>query len=108
MSVELQRAGLFLGLGVLALLSVCGFILGRARRWTYVWMLTGYVWALLLALYVVAMLAAPTNGGGDNDTAAGAGLVILGLPMLFIVGIFVGIGAGASLLCGRRTGSSAA
>jgi hypothetical protein len=105
MSVGLQRAGLALGLGSLALLPVSGYILGRARRWMYVWVLVAYVWMLLLVLYVVTMLAVPVAGGSDNDTAAGAGLVILGLPMLFIVGVLVGAGAGVGLLVGRRTES---
>jgi hypothetical protein len=107
-SVGLQRAGLVLGLGSLALLPACGYVLGRAQRWTYVWVLTGYVWVLLLALYVVTMLAAPPSGASDNDTAAGAGLVILGVPLLFVVGAIVGIGAGAGRLVGRRMGSPAA
>jgi hypothetical protein len=107
MSVGLQRAGLALGLGSLALLPVSGYILGRARRWMYVWMLVAYVWMLLLVLYVVTMLAVPVAGGSDNDTAAGAGLVILGLPLLFIIGVLVGAGAGVGLLVGRRTGTPA-
>jgi hypothetical protein len=108
MSIGLQRAGLALSLASLALMTACGYLLGRARRWTYVCALTGYVWVLLLALYVVAMLAAPPPGASDNDTAAGAGLVILALPLFLVVSAFVGIGAGAGRLGGRRPGSPVA
>lgn len=102
MRVGVQRSGLALGLASVALMTACGYLLGRAQRWTYVCALAGYVWVLLLALYVVVILAAPSPGASDNDTTAGAGLVILALPLLLVVSAFVGIGAGAGRLGGRR------
>jgi hypothetical protein len=103
MSAGLQRAGFALGLASMALLAVCGYLLGRARRWTYVYVLIGYVWVLLLALYVVAMLAGPTSSASDGDTVAGAGLVILALPLLLILSAVVGVGAVAGRIGRRRT-----
>jgi hypothetical protein len=101
MGARLGIAGAALGAIALVLLSLCGYLLGRNQRWEYVWALIGYVGVQILALYVVAMLMVPTSTGSDNDTAAGAGLVIIGAPMLCIVGLFVAIGAGASLLAER-------
>lgn len=107
----LMRSALMLGIGSATLLPVCGFVLSRSRGWVYQGILVGYVWALLMMLYVVAMLAAPAAAGSDSDTAAGAGVVILGIPMLLVVGALVGIGAVANLIVGRlsaaRTRSSA-
>jgi hypothetical protein len=76
------------------LLLVCGSLLAQAGRWVYVASLTLYVWGLLLAWYIGAMLMTPAADGSDNDNAAGAGLVILGLPGLFVVAALVGLGAG--------------
>ncbi len=88
------RAGLMLALGSAGLLVVCGFLLARAGRWVYVAALTLYVWVLLLFWYVGAMLMAPAVDLSDNDNAAGAGLVILGVPALLVVATLVSLGAG--------------
>lgn len=109
LSTGLIRSGLALGVGALVLLPVCGYLLARANRWSYVWTLIAYVWVLLLAFYIFAMLTAPTGDGTSGDTAAGAGLVILGVPLLLLVAAFVGFGVGTSALFGalsrRRTRS---
>jgi hypothetical protein len=99
-SSGLLHSGLAVGVSALVLLSVCGDLLARAQRWSYVGALIGYVSALLIALYVVAMLTAPTEAGTSNDTAAAAGLVILGIPLVLFVTTFVGLGAGTSVLVG--------
>lgn len=88
--------GLVLGIGSVILLVVCGYLLAHAGRWVYMAGLTLYVWGLLLAWYVGAMLMTPATDGSDNDNAAGAGLVILGIPALFAVAVLVGLGAGAA------------
>lgn len=54
--------------------------------------LVAYVWALFMAVYVVAMLASAPPGGPDTDTAAGAGLAILGLPVALVIAVLAGVG----------------
>jgi hypothetical protein len=93
-SQGIVRGGLTLAVGSVLLL-VCGYLLAHAGRWVYVAALTLYVWGLLLAWYIGAMLmTTPAADGSDNDNAAGAGLVILGVPGLFVVAALVGLGAG--------------
>lgn len=95
--VDLSEAvvlgGLTLLVGSVVLLPVCGYLLAHAGRWVSVAALTLYVWGLLLPLYIVSMVMTPAANGLDNDNAAGAGLVILGVPGLLGVAALVGIGA---------------
>ncbi|HEX3929963.1 MAG TPA: hypothetical protein VHW64_04625 [Nocardioides sp.] len=100
LSSGLLRSGLALGVLVLAYLPASGYALARARRWPYVGALVLYISALLILLYVIAMLTAPTDGGTSNDTAASAGVVLLAIPTLLLVAVCVGLGAGASALVG--------
>jgi hypothetical protein len=93
-SEAILRGRLTLAVGSVVLLLVCGYLLAYAGRWVYVAALTLYVWGLLLAWYIGAMLMTPAADGSDNDNAAGAGLVILGVPGLFVVAALVGLGAG--------------
>ena len=107
-SDAIVRGGLMLAVGAVVLLLVCGYLLAHAGRWVYMAALTLYVWGLLLAWYVGAMLmTTPAADGSDNDNAAGAGLVILGVPGLFVVAALVGLGAGVGAvvraLARRRT-----
>lgn len=91
--------GLTLAIGSPLLLVVHGWFLGRADRWLFVGALTLYVWGLFMFGYVAAMLMMPvTPGAADDDTAAGAGVVLLAVPALLIVAILVGLGAGAGAL----------
>jgi hypothetical protein len=105
LSPWLVRSGLGLAIGAVVLLVLCGYVLGRSRRWIYLATLVGCVWALLLALYIAAMLSVPVTGPSDNDNAAGAGLAILAVPVLFVVATLVGMGAGAGLLVGHLSGA---
>ena len=82
----------------MVLLGGGGYVLANAGRWSYIGALVIYVWALLLAWYIGAMLSTPAADGSDNDTAAGAGLVILGVPALVVVVALVGLGAGVGAL----------
>jgi hypothetical protein len=105
LSEAINRGGLTLLVGSAALLPTCGCVLAHAGRWIYLAGLTLYVWVLLLAWYIGAMLMAPATDGSDNDTAAGAGLVILGVPGLFVIAALVGLGAAAGAAvraAGRR------
>jgi hypothetical protein len=106
LSEAVVRGGLTLLVGSVVLLPVCGSLLAHAGRWVYVTALTLYVWGLLLALYIGSMVMTPAANGLDNDNAAGAGLVILGVPGFFVVaalvGIGVGVGAVVRALAGRR------
>src|SRR5580765_3567075 len=95
LSEGLARSGLALAVAAAILLTVCGYLVCRPRRGIYLWALVAYVWVLLLALYVVAMVDTATAG---SDDAAGAGLVILGIPMLIVVATLACLGAGARLL----------
>ena len=104
-SEAVNRGGLMLLVGSVVLLPACGCVLAQSGRWAYLAALTLYVWVLLLAWYVGAMLMAPATDGSDNDTAAGAGLVILGVPGLIVIAALVGLGAavGAAVRAlGRR------
>lgn len=99
-SEQLAIVGIALGASALVWLSVCSFTLGLNRRWTYVWVLICYLEALLLNFFVVAMFMTPSDAAGD-DTGAGVGLIIISVPMVCMVAVFVGIGAGVSLLVDR-------
>lgn len=104
-SEAIKRGGLTLLVGSTVLLPACGYLLAHSGRWIYLAALTLYVWVLLLAWYIGAMLMAPAADGSDNDTAAGAGLVILGVPGLIVIAALVGLGAaiGAAVRAqGRR------
>lgn len=91
--------GLTLAIGSPLLLVACGWLLGRAGRWVFVGALTLYVWGLLMVGYVAAMLMMPVAPGvADDDTAAGAGVVLLAVPALLTVAVLVGLGAGAGAL----------
>lgn len=100
MSSRFGVTGLALLALAIGLLMTCGYVLGRDRRWLYAWALCGYVTVLLIALYVLAWLMVPPPAVGDNDTSAGAGVVVLGLPTLAIVSLLVSVGVGASLIVG--------
>lgn len=101
MSSGLGVTGLALLALAIGLLLICGYLLGRDRRWLYAWVLSAYVTVLLIALYVLAWLMVPPPAVGDNDTSAGAGVVILGVPTFAIVGFLVTAGVVASLIAGR-------
>ena len=100
---------------------VLAWLIGAALSWTVLWgALLGYrrAWpvvlvsapvgtALLMACYVVAMLASPpasTQGAAspDNDNAAGAGLVLLTVPAFLIMASLLGVGAGAGWCTSRH------
>jgi hypothetical protein len=100
LSSGLLRSGLALGVLTLVCMPASGYVLARARRWPYVGALVLYITGLVVVLYVIAMVTAPTGGASSNDTAAGAGVALLAIPSLLLVAICVGLGAGASQLVG--------
>ncbi len=101
-AADLSSALDLAGLGLLAAwfggTVVSGLLLGFRGRWAYVGFLVAYVWTLVLAWYVSAMLMTPADSGSDNDTAAGAGLVILAVPTLLAVVVLTTTGAGLGAL----------
>lgn len=54
--------------------------------------LVAYVWFLTMGVYCLAMLASAPPGGPDTDTAAGAGLVILSVPVALVIAILAALG----------------
>jgi hypothetical protein len=108
LSMVFLYSGLALAVVWLTLLVGCSYVLARSRRWVYLWVLTGGAWFLGIALYVVGMVTAPPTEPTDtNDIAAGVGILILGVPLLLVIGIIVAVGVGASTVVGhvsqRRT-----
>ena len=93
LSRELLVAGFTLGIAAPLLLVTGGYLLARTNRWLHLVALTGFVTALVLALYGVAMLL-PTESGDDNTHAAAAGGVIFALPIWMVVTAFCAVGAG--------------
>jgi len=69
-----------------------GGAVGRVARWRELAAATIAGTCALLFWYAVAMVSQP-DPNGNNDQAAGAGAVILGVPTLIVV---------ASLLCAGR------
>lgn len=98
----LVATGLALVAVAVAGLLVCGYLLGRDRRWSYACILSAYVTGLMATLYVAAMLTGP-DPDGTNDNAAGMGLAILGLPTLAVVFALVALGFGTRLIGGWMT-----
>ena len=70
-----------------------GFLLAFHAAWPSVVLMAGYVWVLSMAWYVASMLIGP-DPAGTNDIGAGAGVVILGIPMFLVIGTLVSVGAG--------------
>jgi hypothetical protein len=68
-------------------LTVAGILLGWRRRWGVAVIFALYVWGLLLVAYAQAMLSAP---GPDQDTTAGAGAVVIGIPALAAILVATG------------------
>jgi hypothetical protein len=85
-------------------LPVSGFIGARTRRWGSLLLVVWLVWALSLLWYVGSMLDGPDTSGSDD--AAGAGLVILGIPALGVIILLAALGAGigvtANVVAQRR------
>jgi hypothetical protein len=104
-TVELVVVG---GLGAVAVLATIGWgalVAWRgATRW--LWPAAAAGTAVQLMTYVIAMLAAPPSAGlADNDTAAGAGVVLLAIPTAVIVLALLWFGAALGAL-GRRIARS--
>jgi hypothetical protein len=82
---------------------IFGAAIGRRREFYWLWFVGGGGTATLLVGYVVAMLATPpTSGSGDNDNAAGAGLVIWTIPTAVVVLTLLWLGAGLGFATTRR------
>ena len=89
-----------LGAAALLLIPVTGYVAGAApRRVPRMLAATGLIWAILMMLYSLAMLASSDPNG---DIAAGAGLVLLAIPAAIAVSVLVGIGALIRMLVERR------
>lgn len=82
--------------GALALIGtpITGFVAGRRPRAVERLLLcAGYIWFGFAATYTAAMLAQPVLPTDTNDTAAGAGLAILGIPAGVAIAVLLGLGA---------------
>ncbi|MFE0458741.1 hypothetical protein ACFW1A_05695 [Kitasatospora sp. NPDC058965] len=92
-----------------------GGLLGFRRAWSVAALSAPASTALLMCCYVLVMLLGPSSGGGgasaDNDNAAGAGVVFLGVPTLLLMAVLLAVGAGAGsllgILLGRRSAPAA-
>lgn len=82
-----------------------GYLVGRRRATKWLWPAAAIGSALQLAFYVTAMLAAPSTDGSEQDTAAGAGLVILAIPTALAILTLLWIGAGLGALSRKFKGS---
>ena len=84
-----------LGVVLVILMPVAGFIAGRSpRAFPRIAVAAGVIWGSLMVGYALSMTA---SSGPASDDAAGAGLVILGIPTAFVVASLVGVGALARL-----------
>jgi len=89
------------GLAVLAVLATIGwgaFVAWRgATRWLWHAAVAGTT--VQMTTYVIAMLSVPQSpGSADNDTAAGAGVVLLSLPTAVIILTLLWLGAALGAL----------
>jgi hypothetical protein len=89
------------GLGVVAVIATIAwgaFVAWRGEtRWLWPAAVAGT--AVQLFFYVTAMLAAPQSpGSADNDTAAGAGVVLLAIPTAVIILTLLWLGAALGAL----------
>ena len=80
------------GLAVLASVG-WGFALGRRGRRRQLGLSVPAGSAALLIGYVISMFISADPNDPRTDNAAGAGLVILAVPVLLVVAMLVGIGA---------------
>lgn len=74
------------GIFALALVPITGFVAGRSSfgaSAARVAAAVGLVWFYCAVAYGAAMFSEP--GGDDNSSAVGAGLVVLGIPLLVIL-----------------------
>lgn len=89
------------GVGVAATLAL-GYILGTRRLWAHVPVAAMLGTALFAVLYVAAMVGLSDPNDTTVDNAAGAGLVIFGVPLfLGLVGLLA-LPAGLAALVARR------
>jgi hypothetical protein len=88
----------FGSLAVLATLA-WGCLVGRRAATGWLWQAAAIGTGVQVLFYVTAMLAAPTTTNGqDNDTAAGAGIVIIALPTAATILLLLWTGAAVGAL----------
>lgn len=76
-----------------------GYLVGRRRATVWLWPAAAAGTAVQLFTYVTAMLAGPQSpGDANNDTAAGAGFVILAVPTAMLTLALLWLGAGIGML----------
>ncbi|RZS91673.1 hypothetical protein EV189_0920 [Motilibacter rhizosphaerae] len=78
-----------------------GALLGAAARWRDLACSVAAATAVLIALYVGAMLFWPRGDDVSSDDAAGAGVVLLIVPMAVSVALCLGLGAVPAALVRR-------
>jgi hypothetical protein len=88
------------GLAVLTT-GAWGFLVGRRRALRWLWPAAAVGTAAQLFWYAVAMLAAPSSDGSDQDLGAGAGVAILTVPIALITAALLWFGAGLGVLSRR-------
>jgi hypothetical protein len=89
------------GLGLVAIVATIawGALVAWRGETRWLWAAAGVGTAVQLFCYVTAMLAAPTDpGSADNDTAAGAGVVLLAIPTAVIILTLLWLGAALGAL----------
>jgi hypothetical protein len=75
-----------------------GFALARRRFWRELAMSALSGTGVMLGWYVVLMFAAAKPGDTTVDTAAGAGVVLLGGPTFLTVSAMLGLGVAAAVV----------
>lgn len=91
------------GLAGVAVLATCawGFLVGRRRATRWLWQAAAVGTGVQMGCYGVAMLAAPSPDGSEQDNAAGAGMAILTIPTALILLALLWFGAGFGVLSRR-------
>jgi hypothetical protein len=87
----------FGALGALAT-AAWGCLVGRMAATRWLWQAAAIGTGVQLFFYVTAMLAAPSTDGDSNDTAAGAGIVILTMPTAVLILLLLWMGAAIGAL----------
>ncbi|WP_139283313.1 hypothetical protein [Raineyella antarctica] len=87
---------LALAAGAMLATVTVGFVVGRWWQLRWIWVAVVAGSAAQLFGYVVSMLDSP-DPDGTQDIAAGAGVVILGLPTALAIAALLWLGAGLGL-----------
>lgn len=86
------------GTASLAFTFLFGLYVGYFRLWKSGWLFVAAGTFVVMACYVVAMLATSNPNDPTVDNAAGAGIVIFVAPIALVLATVLGVGAGIATL----------